>query len=97
MSIPFWSEYAICQPIKSSYSTYYSTHSSNGRETVDKAESEREAFKAVSKLKNKVSEMTGANHNRNGAKNCAQKKKILSGAFASLQSEIAVLFFVTLN
>ena len=65
-------------------------------ETVDKAESEREAFKAVSKLKNKVSEMTGANHNRNGAKNCAQKK-ILSGAFASLQSEIAVLFFVTLN
>ena len=48
-------------------------------ETVDKAESERErvAFKAVSKLKNKVSEMTGANHNRNGAKNCAQKKNIV--------------------
>ena len=30
-----------------------------------------------SKLKNKVSEMTGANHNRNGAKNCAQKKNIV--------------------
>ena len=50
-------------------------HSSNGRDSRQGGIREREAFKAVSKLKNKVSEMTGANHNRNGAKNCAQKKK----------------------